>query len=333
MSEHFVKYINIKRYKCFSDFSAEGFKRVNLISGRNNVGKTALMEALEINVSTESTLGMLDILFRTGFRRQKVDNDFQLTDVKKLSLYVTSQAGSVQSHTNIHTISFDYDDSGVSKSYELSANGSDVSIPEKEMDLVSIVKNIPARKRKVCYISNLGDSQKEIIRSFSAIQKKDQESDVNKLLQSFDASIENVKVISDSIQCKVVEADGNFSYRNINEFGDGLRHYLSIISDLFMGEGGYLFIDELDNGIHYSSLDQLWEIILTLSKEMNVQVFATTHSRECIESYCRVAEKLREKDISFITLVRNKEREVKAIVRDYEVFTDSIHDDREVRGW
>ena len=98
-------------------------------------------------------------------------------------------------------------------------------------------------------------------------------------------------------------------------------------------ESAIIFIDELDNGVHYSSLDQLWEIILNLSKELNVQVFATTHSRECIESYCRVAEKLKEKDISFITLVRNKEKAVKAIVRDYEVFTDSIHDNREVRGW
>lgn len=333
MSDHFVKYINIKRYKCFRDFSAEGLKRVNLISGKNNVGKTAMLEALRINVSAETIQGMLRSLYVADFERQKMDDAFPLTDTNKLSQRVTNQAGCLQADSNIHTVSFGYHDSDLTRSYEIIVNDSKVSIPEKEMDLASILKNIPSHKRKVCTISNLGDSQKNIIQSFTAIQRKDQESEVNKLIRNFDNSIEKIKVIGDSIECKVVDAEEGFTYRNISEFGDGLRQYISVIADLFLAEDGYLFIDELDSGIHYSSLDQLWEIILTLSKELNVQVFATTHSLECIESYCRVAEKLEEQDICFITLVINKEREVKAIVRDYEVFTDSIHDGREVRGW
>ena len=43
--EHFIKNIEIKNFKCFEDFKAEGFGRVNLIGGKNNVGKTAFMEA------------------------------------------------------------------------------------------------------------------------------------------------------------------------------------------------------------------------------------------------------------------------------------------------
>jgi len=51
MSEHSI---NIERYKCFTDFSSEGFKRVNLISGKNNVGKTALLEASRLDASAKS---------------------------------------------------------------------------------------------------------------------------------------------------------------------------------------------------------------------------------------------------------------------------------------
>lgn len=142
-----------------------------------------------------------------------------------------------------------------------------------------------------------------------------------------------MKVIGDSIQCRVTAPDGSFSYRDISEYGDGLRLYVSVIADIFTAENSYIFIDEIDNGVHYTSLDKLWDIILTLSKELNVQVFATTHSRECIESYCRMVEKHKARDISFITLVKNKEKQIKAIVRDYDTFTDSIHDSREVRGW
>ena len=50
MSEHFIREIEIKNFKCFEDFKAEGFGRVNLIGGKNNVGKTALMEALQFSI-------------------------------------------------------------------------------------------------------------------------------------------------------------------------------------------------------------------------------------------------------------------------------------------
>ncbi len=43
--EHFIKNIEIKNFKLFKDFKAKGFGRVNLIGGKNNVGKSAFMEA------------------------------------------------------------------------------------------------------------------------------------------------------------------------------------------------------------------------------------------------------------------------------------------------
>ena len=55
MSEHFIKNIEIKNFKCFKDFKAEGFGRVNLIGGKNNVGKTAFMEAVYVNVHSKNT--------------------------------------------------------------------------------------------------------------------------------------------------------------------------------------------------------------------------------------------------------------------------------------
>ena len=45
MEGHFIKKVSFKNFKCFDDFKAKGFGRVNLIGGKNNVGKTAFMEA------------------------------------------------------------------------------------------------------------------------------------------------------------------------------------------------------------------------------------------------------------------------------------------------
>jgi AAA15 family ATPase/GTPase len=100
-----------------------------------------------------------------------------------------------------------------------------------------------------------------------------------------------------------------------------------------MAENGYLFIDELDNGIHYTMLDELWTIILKISKELNVQVFATTHSKECIESYARVAKKLEDEEITFIELGRNDENKIESIIYPYEWLMDEVSQNHEVRGW
>lgn len=77
------------------------------------------------------------------------------------------------------------------------------------------------------------------------------------------------------------------------------------MTSLYASENGYLFIDEMDNGIHYSLSDELWKNILRLSKKLNVQVFATTHSKECIESFNRAQQVLDDKDSFYFEMARN----------------------------
>ena len=50
-----------------------------------------------------------------------------------------------------------------------------------------------------------------------------------------------------------------------------------------------LDIDEFDNGLHYSVQKSLWKMIFSLAKQLNIQVFATTHSWDCIQSFTEVA--------------------------------------------
>jgi AAA15 family ATPase/GTPase len=98
---------------------------------------------------------------------------------------------------------------------------------------------------------------------------------------------------------------------------------------LLSQKNSIILIDEIENGIHYTNLGKLWEIILTISKQQNVQVFATTHSKECIESYARVVEELEDKEITFIKLGKNKKDEIKAMIYPYEWFIDSIEQEEE----
>jgi len=74
-------------------------------------------------------------------------------------------------------------------------------------------------------------------------------------------------------------------------------------------ENKILFIDEIENGIHYSLFDKMWEIILKISKE------------------------LEDNDISFINLSRNQTDKIVAITLDSGMFRSEIAQNHEVRAW
>jgi AAA15 family ATPase/GTPase len=313
---HFLTDIEIKEFKCFKDFKASGFKRVNLIGGKNNVGKTAFMEAIYINAYSEDINTMVTAIYDIKFMRENVNLLFNEYD--KLKILDTTKK--YASESNLRITAFLIIEKDAIKKYVISIKGKSVTINAKEFSLVF------DHFYNIKFIDSFGWTVKEISSVFEAVQKKDQESKLNDLVKEFDNSIENFKVIGDKPQCKT-----NGEYRDITEFGDGLKHYISIICALYACENGYLFIDEIDNGIYYDHLDKLWEIILTLSKETNCQVFATTHSKEMLESFARVAKKLNEQDISYTLLVKDKQQEIKTISFDYEMLDYSIAQEHEVR--
>ena len=318
MNEHFLTEIEIKQFKCFIDFKASGFKRVNLIGGKNNIGKTAFMEACFINVHTINVNTMITAIHNIKFMREnlnfinKIINHHIFLDATRI----------YNAKSNLSNTEFFFIEKDATKEYQVNINGVSKAINAKELNvIVEYVNNIK-------FIDNFGWTDNDLVTAYQSIQKQDQEKELNVFIREFDDSIENFKVIGDKPQCKV-----NGEYRDIVEFGDGLRHYISIICALYACDNGYLFIDEIDNGIHYTQLDRLWELILTLSKKTNCQVFAITHSKEMIESFVRVAEKLNEQDISYTCLVKNKQQEIKTISMDYEVLLNSLSQEHEVRGW
>ncbi len=67
--------------------------------------------------------------------------------------------------------------------------------------------------------------------------------------------------------------------------GDGINRILTIVLALVHSKKGYLLIDEFENGLHYTVQEDLWKMIFKLAKELNVQVFATTHSDDCIHAF------------------------------------------------
>lgn len=68
----------------------------------------------------------------------------------------------------------------------------------------------------------------------------------------------------------------------MGSMGDGFRHFLTLCLALTHAEGGCLLVDEIDTGLHYSVLPDMWKLIVETSKANDIQVFATTHSFDCV---------------------------------------------------
>ncbi len=66
--------------------------------------------------------------------------------------------------------------------------------------------------------------------------------------------------------------------------GDGIWRMLGLALALVRAEGGILLVDEIDTGLHFTVMSNMWRLIYNTAKRLNVQVFATTHSRDCYES-------------------------------------------------
>jgi len=330
MSEHFIKNIEIKNFKCFEDFKAEGFGRVNLIGGKNNVGKTAFMEACCTNIFTIDLKTFVHSLVSIEYTRnylKYINTKYPLKEfLEKANLFCTN--------SNCNSVEYKILEEHGIKEYFFKINNNETIVNVNNYSF-EVSRNL-----KVKFINSHGYTNGQLKEVYESVQKKDKEEVLYKYLNEFDENILNFKIIGGDKPMFKVDISNNSpyayleeSYRDISEFGDGLKQYVSIICSLYACTNSYLFIDEIDNGIHHSKLDKLWNIILTLAKEQNVQVFATTHSKECIESYTRVAKKLEDKEITFIELGRNDSNQIESIVYPYDWLIDEVEQNHEVRGW
>lgn len=322
MTDHFLTDIEIKEFKCFKDFKAAGFKRVNLIGGKNNIGKTVFMEACYINRYTHDLYSAIEVICDIELTRKAASlvgiDEHDINYDKMLN-----EAGSYNAigicKIDSKPVSFHISKNKTfGKQYYVQIWGSNHSYSTEKISKPETVIDSIYSKR-ILFVSGFGWSNKLLSILYQFIQINDKEQELNTVVKEFDENIESFKIIGDKPECKI---DGK--YQDIDKFGDGFKHYISIICALYACENGYLFIDEIDNGIHYTQLDRLWELILTLSKQTNCQVFATTHSKEMLESFARVSKKLNEQDISYTILVKNKQQEIKTISLDYEMLLDSV---------
>ncbi len=75
----------------------------------------------------------------------------------------------------------------------------------------------------------------------------------------------------------------------IGSMGDGIWRMLGLALNVVQSRDGILLVDDIDTGLHHTVMEDMWKFLDSASKTYNVQVFATTHSRDCYESLAAIA--------------------------------------------
>ncbi|WP_052700257.1 AAA family ATPase [Methylocucumis oryzae] len=98
---------------------------------------------------------------------------------------------------------------------------------------------------------------------------------------------------------------------------------------LVNAKDGVLLIDEFENGLHWSVQQSVWDVLFKLAETLNVQIFCTTHSSDCIKGFECVWKQFPENGAYFRLFTRNGN--IQAQEYDVETLSDSLETDVEVR--
>jgi len=357
------KSLKIENFRGINKLLLSDFKQINLFVGENNCGKTSVLEALFLitgvsNPQLPMTINQLRGLNYTlgddrdhllVYHKLDYNNTIfleakEINKTRSLKIMPHIQSGNNEATTTIGTNEFEkLSVNTLTKnklvdgySYEIivSRNGKS-EVYKAAIYPVGLIYNQDIPKKYVETINatlvNPVNVLNQLPHNLNTLIKNKQIDKVVKVLQKIDLSVSNIIVGTDNlIYCDT----GLPQLIPINVMGDGIRRALSLTVTIANFTNGCVFIDEVENGFHYKSIEVLWKAIFEASKEFNVQIFATTHSMECVKgfysSYVFDKHPEDENEIMLYRLEKNSEQLV-AHAFNHEMLKIAIDNSWEVR--
>jgi AAA15 family ATPase/GTPase len=356
-----LKEIEIQNFRCFEQIKISGFERVNLIGGKNNAGKTALLEALLLTVAPQSrTLTMLrdfrnesskslplmpnrgwNTLFSVPQKNKFIviftkedNNPYQL----EISLNSSVNLNQVLTEEGAEKI-IDYlsrDDSRFSGiTIKLTRNEQELATPssiDRSPDPI-ITGSISTTNGLPIIPSWIRISGKELTEAYDRARLADKDSEVLKAFQILDPTIESVESFSIGEPTLYLRRKGE-KRLPLSLFGDAINRVAEIILKLVNSQYKILLVDEIENGIHYTNQREFWRILFRLAVELDTQIFATTHSLEMLQAFADVGlEPNQERSSAYFELAKKpKTDRIIGIRRDLETLNYALEHQKGVRG-
>ena len=141
----------------------------------------------------------------------------------------------------------------------------------------------------------------------------DEDQAVQALQLIYGSDVQRVTMIGDDRRSRygrraVVKIKGQPQPVPLKSLGDGAVRLFGVALALANSQGGFLVIDEAENGIHHSVQRDFWRMVLKTAHENNVQVLATTHGWDCVVGFAQAATDLDEVDGALIRIERGTDR-------------------------
>src|SRR6266516_4574424 len=351
--------LEIRRFRAFEHLQIERLGRVNLIVGKNNVGKTCLLEALQLFARRGSPELIWEIL---GARNESwVSRPSRLANVEELFPFLKYifygrkdvrtypepiQIGPISSLDEMLSVSVGWhtsqvDDEGHRKLQLIQPDEIDTvdnSILRftiqfgKQPSVYYPIIFDPTLPRKVeikeinCIATMAnGLARRKIGALWDSISLTDLESDVLDALRIIAPGVERLSLIEgptplrEQDRLPIVKIIGMDEPLPLRSLGDGMQRLFGIALALVNARNGLLLVDEIENGLHYSAQLDVWRLINRLASRLNVQVFATTHSWDCIESFQEASQEDTQNEGVLVRLENKKGKIVATLFDEKEL--------------
>ena len=199
--------------------------------------------------------------------------------------------------------------SGLQLKWNSSNQAEETLIPLTEKFGVSVdtirrrLQRPPENRVALAFVTTDSLSADEVISALSGVVLDPEEELILEALRIIDPNIERIAPVVESRSNPnypprsaqrggvVVKSRDSKGRLPIGTMGDGIWHLLSLALSLVRARGGVLLVDEIDTGLHYSAMEDMWRLVYATAEKLKIQVFATTHSSDCWKALAAVCSR------------------------------------------
>lgn len=311
--------IEIENFRGLESVKIENLKRINIIAGENNTGKTSVLEAVAIaGANDQDQFNKIANYFRTNDRDYNFWN--WLFPSMNPNLGVTIKTFYTREYTSYSTeVRHKLHSIELSKTVLRRAENPALT-PEESFNPSDIKKiltyagfqGITSFARtdhlpNLTIISNQPTAPSidtELIsRVIVSIQGEEK---LQEMLKIFDSRVKRVRYLKlpENIDPMIYIDVGDKKAIPLYNFGDGFIKFIKIYSHCLNGSTDILLIDEMTNGIHHNHLEKFWDVVFQICEQEDIQIITTTHSWESLTTAHKVNTARNKDEMAFYRLDR-----------------------------
>ena len=329
-SVHFPD-LSIKGFRGIKDLSISRLGRVTLITGKNNTGKSSILEALRLHVENAAPYTIYSILKYREESNRFADEEARSADAEDMFPVSTLFHGfpklsddfapiAISTSGKLHPMKLTmhvewFTEEDDPEGFTTLSPLEDASLEELEIVPALVTETEERRQvrrfasfsrfarqsrprprphdrvRMPCIpVSPYGGGGTDMLGPlWDGIALTDLEKHLVEALRIIDPRISAVSMVGDDTprrsRTAIARADNILRPIQLRSFGDGVNRLFGIVLSLVNAGEGLLLIDEFENGLHYSVQLDAWRMIFRLARDLDVQVFATSHSWDAIEAF------------------------------------------------